>query len=92
MKVIKEYLLDKNSIMPQTMYLPVRAEPIAVQDTPRGLIMQAISDLTEHNMELRTFKVYLANENIYADRISYIDNFDGPTGRMHVIELLDGNN
>lgn len=88
MRVIKEYLLDKTCIIEQTIYLPKNAEVVAVQNTSHGLFLQAISDFTEPTTELRTFKICSADENVYADRILYIDNFEGPYGRKHVIEIL----
>ena len=89
MKVIKEYLLDKTNTAPQTLYLPVGAEPVAVQDTSRGLIIQAISDFIEQSTALRTFKICAVDENIYADKIRYIDNFESAFGRCHVIEFVN---
>lgn len=87
MRVIKEFLLNERMTAPQMLYLPVGAEPIAVHNTSRGLRLQVLTSLAELHTELRTFKIYAAEETIYENKIRYIDNFESSEGRRHVLEL-----
>lgn len=88
MRVIKEYRLNKDCVSTQTIYLPRGAEPLAVRNTPSGLLLQAMSDFAETETELRTFKICSVEENIYVDAINYIDNFESSTGIRHVLEFV----
>ena len=89
MKTIKEYLLDKKCVTPQTAYLTRNAEVVGVQDTLKGLVLLAVVDPTETLTDLRTFKVCSIEETIYADNLKYIGNFQSIVGVQHVVEYTN---
>jgi hypothetical protein len=88
MKNFKEYLLDKKCTLPQSIYLPKKAEAVSVYDTEKGLKLLALVSSIELETDLRTFKICTVDENIYMDNIRYIGSFTSITGLKHVIEVI----
>lgn len=90
MKTIRELLLDASVISPQTLYVPIDAEIVAVHMTPAGLKLIIITNPIENNSQLKTFKICATDENIYHDTVKYIGSFEATTGKRFVIELIRG--
>lgn len=88
MKKIKEYILDKRCLTPQTFYMPKSAEAFTVQDSEDDLKLVFFVSVKDSFPVLRTFKICTKNENIYADNIKYIDKFMSSTGIKYVIEII----
>lgn len=88
MKIFKEYLLEKKCFTNQTLYLPTNSEAVMVNDTKKGLLLQVITDTNIYTTELRTFKVCMNDENIYADAVKYIGSFDSAAGIRHIVEII----
>ena len=88
MKTIKEYLLDKKCVTPQTVYLPKGAEIVAINDSNTEFNLVAIINPMEATTELHTFKVCLPGENLYVDTVKYIGSFKGSFGLEYIVELL----
>lgn len=88
MKKIKEYILDKRCLTPQTFYMPKSAEVFTVQDSEEGLKLMVFVSVEDTFPILRTFKICTKNENIYADHIKYIDKYMSSIGMRYVIEII----
>ena len=88
MRIIKEFLLERHTIAPQTAYLPKDAKVLAVQNTDKGLMLYALVDPVKFGTDLRTFKICDTSENIYEDNISYIGSYNTDFCLRHVIEIL----
>lgn len=88
MKKIKEYILDKRCLTPQTFYMPKSAEAFTVQDSEDGLRLVVFVSVKDSSPVLRTFKICTKNENIYVDNIKYIDKFMSSSGIRYVIEII----
>ena len=84
MKTIKEYILNKDIVTPQTLYITKGAKVENLVDLDFDLALIVTCDLTEQETELRTFKVCSLYETIHERDIAYIGNF----GAKHIIELL----
>ena len=87
MKVIKEYLLNKDEISKQTLYLPKKAEIVGVQnfnDSLRLIVLGSPGEFTT----LRTFKVCSSEETIYNDTVKYIGSYLGDYGLRHIVEIF----
>ena len=84
MKTLKQYNIKKDLITPQTCYITRGAEIVSLLDLGFDLALVALCDITETNLDLRTFKICSSFESIYEDNIRYIGNF----GEQHVIEIL----
>jgi hypothetical protein len=93
MKVFKEYLLDEQILTPQTICLPYAADVVNIIDTAKGPVLLAIVTPEEFTMglpELRTFKICVNDENIYANTVKYIGSFVSSIGIKHIIEINRG--
>ena len=88
MKVIKEYILEKHTLAPQSIYLPKGAQIFNVVNTSKGLALYALSVSAELDVELRDFKICNTNEIFYCSNVKYLGYFESDTGIQHVIELL----
>lgn len=88
MQVIKEFLLEKHTIAPQTTYLAKDAKVLTVQNTDKGLMLYALVDPTKFGTDLRTFKICDTSENIYEDNFNYIGSYNTDFCLRHVIEIL----
>ena len=84
MRTIKEYHIDKDKIIPQTIYATKNAEVVNVVLTDFDLDIITLCDSTETSTDLRTFKICNVGEIIYDNNIRYVGNF----GTQHVIEIL----
>lgn len=93
MKIIKEFLLDSKVLTPQSIYLPAGTDIVDVQSNEKGLMLLAISRPDEYAVdlpELRTFKICIIDEKIYAGTVKYIGSFDSLSGKRYVVELIKG--
>lgn len=93
MKEIKEYLLDSKVFSPQTLYLPADAQIINVYNTEKGLMLLVIAtpeELAVDLPKLRTFKICMNDEKIYASTVKYIGSYQGLIGLCHIIEIIKG--
>ena len=88
MKIIKEYLLENNTLAPQSIYLPKGAKIFSVRYAEKGLILYALSVSAELDVELRDFKICNTDEIFYCSNVEYLGYFDSGAGVQHVIELL----
>jgi hypothetical protein len=84
LKVIKEFCIRKDSAAAQTIYITSGAKIVNVIDAGFDIVLLALCDYNEANVDLRTFKICHTHETIYHDNINYIGN----DGCLHVIELL----
>jgi hypothetical protein len=86
MKIIREYLLDKESCRVQELYLPIGAEIISVQsDYYRGLRLVALINATASVTELRTFKICEPEDKVWEEAIKYVGSFNNG---KYIIEIF----
>lgn len=88
MKTIKEYFLNKKTVSPQTLYMPVGAKIVNILENGSNVRLVTVIDPNETLTNLRTFKICTNTESIYNDNIEYLGSFISAFGDRHVIELL----
>lgn len=83
MKTIKDYLLTIDPASTQSIYLPKNSEVFtASYYSSTALKLFVLTDPIETDMELRKFRLYNLNENIYINDIKYISSFKEFPGRF----------
>lgn len=89
MTKIKEFLLDRDSMNNQTVYMPVGAQLFTVTDSATGLFIVAAVDVAETHNQLRTFKICDSNGWFMEPVVKYVGSFITDGGMRHVVEIQE---
>ena len=76
MKNIKKYFLPVDFIEKQSIYLPKNSEICSARYySDNSIMLSVIVNPMESDMELRIFKLYTFDENIYDNNLNYVASF-----------------
>lgn len=87
---IKEFLLDRDSMNNQTVYMPVGAQLFTVTYSTAGLFVVAAVDIAETQCQLRTFKICDSDGWFVEHAIKYVGSFNTDSGMRYVVEIQEG--